>query len=315
MKVAVLFGGISGEREVSLNSGKSVINALESKGHEVVAVDFHPERAEEILNLQVEAAVIALHGKYGEDGRVQALLEMAGIPYTGSGVLASALAMDKARSKVHFEKAGIRIARDVLVERGDDIEQKIKQWDAQFPCVVKPAQEGSSNGLTIAMDEQMLRQGIELAFQADDAVLIEQFIKGREVTVPVLGAKGQEKALPVIEIIPKNEFYDYESKYAIGGSEHICPAQFDEKTTQTLQEWAVLAHQVLGCAGYSRTDFLVPEEGAPVILETNTLPGMTSTSLFPDGARAVGIDYPELVETFIELAITRHESESASRKN
>ncbi|ASI35678.1 MULTISPECIES: D-alanine--D-alanine ligase [Exiguobacterium] len=314
MRVAVLYGGISGEREVSLSSGKSVIQALEGKGHEVVAIDFHPERAEEIFNLDVEVAVIALHGKYGEDGRVQALLELADIPYTGSGVLASALAMDKARSKLHFEKAGIRIARDVLIERGDDIADKVRQWGGEFPCVVKPAQEGSSNGLTIAMDDAMLRSGIELAFQADDAVLIEQFIKGREVTVPVLGQKGAEKALPVIEIIPKNEFYDYESKYAVGGSEHICPADFDEVTTQKLQEWAVLAHQVLGCSGYSRSDFLVPEIGHPVILETNTLPGMTATSLFPDGARAIGIDYPELVESFINLAITRHQATSNNIK-
>ncbi|MGX9807311.1 D-alanine--D-alanine ligase [Exiguobacterium acetylicum] len=306
MKVAVLYGGTSGEREVSLNSGKSIMEALNSKGHQVTAVDFHPDRAHELFQLDVDVAVIALHGKIGEDGRVQALLELADIPYTGSGVLASALAMDKARSKVHFDKAGITIARDVLLERQDDIEEKIAEWNGQFPCVVKPAQEGSSNGLTIAQDETMLREGIAKAFEADDAVLVEQFIKGREVTVPVVGHKGAEKALPVIEIIPKNAFYDYESKYAIGGSEHICPAELDKETTAKLQEWAVKAHQVLGCAGYSRSDFLVPESGNPVILETNTLPGMTSTSLFPDGARAVGIEYPELVEYFMELAIERH---------
>ncbi|WP_114571003.1 D-alanine--D-alanine ligase [Exiguobacterium flavidum] len=305
MKVAVLYGGVSGEREVSLSSGRSVIAALKERGHDVIEVDFHPERASELLTLDVDAAMIALHGKYGEDGRVQALLEMAGIPYTGSGVLASALAMDKARSKIHFKAAGIPVARDVLIERGEDIDQKVAEWGGQFPCVVKPAQEGSSNGLTIARDEAMLRDGIDLAFEADDAVLIEEFIKGREVTVPVYGAKSQEKPLPVIEIIPKNEFYDYESKYAVGGSEHICPADFDEATTKRLQDAAVLAHQVLGCAGYSRSDFLVKEDGTPIILETNTLPGMTATSLFPDGARAVGIDYPELVEIFIGLAIER----------
>jgi len=235
MKVAVLYGGTSGEREVSLNSGKSIMEALNSKGHEVTAVDFHPDRAHELFQLDVNVAVIALHGKIGEDGRVQALLELANIPYTGSGVLASALAMDKARSKVHFDKAGITIARDVLLEREDDVEAKIAEWNGQFPCVVKPAQEGSSNGLTIAQDETMLREGIAKAFEADDAVLVEQFIKGREVTVPVVGHKGAEKALPVIEIIPKNAFYDYESKYAIGGSEHICPAELDETTTAILQ--------------------------------------------------------------------------------
>lgn len=305
MKVAVLYGGVSGEREVSLTSGKGMIEALEERGHDVVAVDFHPDRANELLTLQVDVVVSALHGKYGEDGRVPSLLEMAGLPYTGSGVLASALAMDKARAKIMFAATGIRVARDVLIETGDDINTKIMEWGGEFPCVVKPAQEGSSNGLTIAMDEAMLREGIDKAFACDTAVLIEQYIKGRELTVPVLGNHGAEEALPVIEIIPKNEFYDYESKYSEGGSIHVCPAELPDALTAEVQAAAVQAHRALGCSGYSRSDFLVSEEGLAYILETNTLPGMTPLSLFPDSARAVGISYGELLERFIALALEK----------
>lgn len=305
MRVAVLYGGVSGEREVSLTSGKGMIEALKERGHEVVAIDFHPNRAEELLQLEADVVLSALHGKYGEDGRVQSLLEMAQLPYTGSGVLASALAMDKARAKIIFKAAGIRVARDVLVEGTDEIDEKVAEWGGEFPCVVKPAQEGSSNGLTIAMDETMLRDGIAKAFQCDTAVLVEQYIKGRELTVPVLGNRGNEYALPVIEIIPKNEFYDYESKYTEGGSVHVCPAELPEALTKEVQEAAVLAHRALGCAGYSRSDFLVSEDGLAYILETNTLPGMTPLSLFPDSARAVGISYGELLERFIELALEK----------
>lgn len=305
MKVAVLYGGVSGEREVSLTSGKGMIEALEERGHDVVAIDFHPDRANELLTLQADVVVSALHGKYGEDGRVQSLLEMAGLPYTGSGVLASALAMDKARAKIIFAAAGIRIARDVLIETGDDIDAKIVEWGGEFPCVVKPAQEGSSNGLTIAMDETMLREGIDKAFACDTAVLVEQYIKGRELTVPVLGNHGAEASLPVIEIIPKNEFYDYESKYSEGGSIHVCPAELPASLTEEVQAAAIQAHRALGCSGYSRSDFLVSEDGLAYILETNTLPGMTPLSLFPDSARAVGISYGELLERFIALALEK----------
>ncbi len=303
MKVAVLYGGVSGEREVSLTSGKGMIEALKERGHDVVAIDFHPERANELLSLEADVVLSALHGKYGEDGRVQSLLEMAQLPYTGSGVLASALAMDKARAKIIFAAAGIRVARDVLVESADEIDLKVAEWGGEFPCVVKPAQEGSSNGLTIAMDETMLRDGIAKAFECDTAVLVEQYIKGRELTVPVLGNRGNEYALPVIEIIPKNEFYDYESKYTEGGSVHVCPAELPDALTKEVQDAAVLAHRALGCAGYSRSDFLVSEDGLAYILETNTLPGMTPLSLFPDSARTVGISYGELLERFIELAL------------
>ena len=305
MKVAVLYGGVSGEREVSLTSGEGMVEALKERGHDVIAIDFHPERANELLSLEVDVVVSALHGKYGEDGRVQSLLEMANIPYTGSGVLASALAMDKARAKVIFAASGLRVARDTLIESIDGIEHGIQEWGGEYPCVVKPAQEGSSNGLTIAMNETMLREGIDKAFRCDTAVLIEQYIKGKELTVPVIGNFGNEQALPVIEIIPKNEFYDYESKYTEGGSVHVCPAEISDELTKEVQEAAVKAHRALGCSGYSRSDFLISEDGLAYILETNTLPGMTPLSLFPDSARTVGISYGELLERFMELALDK----------
>ena len=305
MKIAVLYGGVSGEREVSLTSGKGMIAALTERGHDVTAIDFHPERAAELLTLDVDVVLSALHGKYGEDGRVQSLLEMAGIPFTGSGVLASALAMDKKRAKIIFAAAGIRVARDVLVESTAHINQKIEEWGDAFPCVVKPAQEGSSNGLTIATDAATLRQGIELAFTCDSTVLIEAYIKGRELTVPVIGNFEQEEALPVIEIIPKNAFYDYESKYTEGGSVHVCPAEISNELTEEVQQAAIKAHRALGCAGYSRSDFLISEDGLAYILETNTLPGMTPLSLFPDSAKTVGISYGELLERFVELALQK----------
>ncbi|WP_215141517.1 D-alanine--D-alanine ligase [Exiguobacterium qingdaonense] len=310
MKVAVLYGGVSGEREVSLTSGKGMIDALTERGHDVTAIDFHPERANELLTLDVDVVVSALHGKYGEDGRVQSLLEMAGIPYTGSGVLASALAMDKARAKIIFAASGIRVARDVLIESKHSIDAKLSEWGGEFPCVVKPAQEGSSNGLTIAMNEEMLREGIDKAFGCDSAVLVEQYIKGKELTVPVIGNFGKEEALPVIEIIPKNEYYDYESKYTEGGSKHVCPADISVELTTEVQKAAILAHRALGCSGYSRSDFLVSQTGEAYILETNTLPGMTPLSLFPDSAKTIGISYGELLERFIELALEREGSTS-----
>ncbi|WP_214826659.1 D-alanine--D-alanine ligase [Exiguobacterium algae] len=305
MKVAVLYGGVSGEREVSLTSGEGMVEALKERGHDVIAIDFHPERANELLSLEVDVVVSALHGKYGEDGRVQSLLEMANIPYTGSGVLASALAMDKARAKVMFAASGLRVARDTLIESIDGIERGIQEWGGEYPCVVKPAQEGSSNGLTIAMNETMLREGVDKAFRCDTAVLIEQYIKGKELTVPVIGNFGNEQALPVIEIIPKNEFYDYESKYTEGGSVHVCPAEISDELTKEVQEAAVKAHRALGCSGYSRSDFLISEDGLAYILETNTLPGMTPLSLFPDSARTVGISYGELLERFMQLALDK----------
>ncbi|WP_078553243.1 D-alanine--D-alanine ligase family protein [Bacillus alkalicellulosilyticus] len=302
MKIAVLYGGTSAEREVSLSSGKGIIAALKNKGHDVIGIDFHPERINEIALLDVDIVYIGLHGRLGEDGKLQGLLDLYGIPYVGSGVLASALAMDKAKAKLFFKDGGIRVAKEKVVHdtfyNRDDFSIPFS-----YPAVVKPNQEGSTIGLTIAETEEEMLNGIEEAFKFDSTVLVEEFVAGTEVTVAVMGNRGEETAFPVVEIVPKNKYYDYESKYAPGMSEHIVPARVDEKTTEYLQKNAVLAHQVLGCEIYSRVDFIVPHDGTdPVILEVNTLPGMTPTSLYPDAAREVGLSYDDMIEKLVQLS-------------
>lgn len=307
MRIGVLYGGISKEREVSISSSKGIIAALEVNGHEVIPIDFNPKQLQDIINLDVDLVYIALHGKHGEDGCVQGLLDMLEIPYVGSGVLASALAMDKSKAKELFDKIDIPTAKGKRYCVTDpavspDIVTDIK-LNFEVPFVVKPNREGSTLGLTIVNDIADVTTAVENARQSDDYILVEQFIKGIELTVPVMGKINEEIALPIIEIIPKNAVYDFESKYAVGGSEHIIPARISEALTGKIQEYAVLAHQVLGCETYSRADFILTEDNIPYILEVNTLPGMTPTSLFPDAALEVDLTYQQLIETFINLTV------------
>lgn len=307
MKIAVLYGGISGEREVSLSTGKGIIAALKSNNHDVIGIDFDPNKIEDIINLDVDLVFIGLHGKYGEDGRIQGLLDMLDIPYVGSDVLSSALAMDKDKAKQVFQTHQIPVAksRSYRVTAQTDKQKIGKKIQTLFttPFVIKPNREGSTLGLTIVNDYEQIEEAIINAAESDDVILVEEFVKGTELTVPVLGTIGKEKALPVIEIIPKNEYYDYESKYSTGGSEHIIPARLDEATTKIVQDYAITAHQALGCKTYSRVDFMLDENNIPIILEVNTLPGMTPTSLFPDAAKAIGISYEEMIETFVQLSV------------
>ena len=303
-KVALLAGGTSGEREISNASGDGVQGALIEVGFDVTRLD--PANKEDIVRLVNEpfdVAFLCLHGKGGEDGTVQGMLELLGIPYTGSGVLASATAMNKSRSKVMYAHAGIPIIPGVDLSAGDDVDVEAIEGIVGIPCVVKPATEGSSLGLRIVQDAADLKEAIDYVFTVDDDIVIEKFVKGTETTVAVLGNE-QLEALPVIEIVPlAADTYDFESKYAPGGCKHICPARLDEPTTEKLQELAKKAHLALGCHGVSRTDFIVDEEGNPWILETNTIPGMTATSLLPDTASVKGYSYPELCTKLIELAM------------
>lgn len=309
MKIAVLYGGVSKERDVSISSSKGIMKALEKNGHEVIGIDFHPDRLQDIIELQVDMVFIGLHGKFGEDGSVQGMLDMLNIPYVGSGVLASSLAMDKFMAKKMFASESIPVAKDerYYIKQEADIASVSKDIRAKFnvPFVIKPNREGSTLGLTIVTDESEIEAAIKNAMQSDAFILVEQFIKGKELTVPVIGRMGEESALPIIEIIPKNELYDYESKYAEGGSEHIIPAQIDDALTTKIKQYAVKAHQILGCETYSRADFLLTEDGTPYILEVNTLPGMTPTSLFPDSAATVDITYEAMIEQFIQLSINK----------
>ncbi|MGB7999418.1 MAG: D-alanine--D-alanine ligase [Anaerobacillus sp.] len=304
MKVGVLYGGTSAEREVSLSSGKGIIEALKENGHEVIGVDFHPDRLTEVMELDVDIIFIGLHGKYGEDGRIQGLLDMLQIPYVGSGVLGSAVAMDKAKSKKVLKDSGMRLAKDLVLNKSDDYRSLDLPFG--FPVVVKPNSEGSTIGLTIAQNEEELTTGIEEAFRFDQTVILEEFISGTEVTVAVMGSKGDVKSLPVVEIVPKNAYYDYESKYAEGGSEHIVPARISPTYTELIQYQSVVAHELLGCETYSRVDYIVPKDGSePVFLEVNTLPGMTPTSLFPDAAREIGYSYEQMIEKLIQLGLKK----------
>ncbi|HLR71585.1 MAG TPA: D-alanine--D-alanine ligase [Pseudogracilibacillus sp.] len=307
MKIAVLYGGVSKERDVSISTSEGIMKALKQNGHDVIGIDFHPDRLEDIIQLDVDLVFIGLHGKFGEDGCIQGLLDMLNIPYVGSGVMASAVAMDKYQAKQLFATKNIPIAKGekfhIINEK--EIEMTINQIHEQFelPFVIKPNREGSTLGLTIVTDYSQTELAIKNAIKSDKYILVEQFISGKELTVPVIGKMGEETALPIIEIIPKNELYDYEAKYSEGGSEHIIPARINEELTRQIKQYAIQAHQVLGCETYSRADFLLTEDLTPYILEVNTLPGMTPTSLFPDAARQANISYEQMIERFVQLSI------------
>ena len=302
--VALLAGGTSGEREISIKSGDGVEKALKEAGFQVTRLD--PASKQDLNRLitdDFEVAFLTLHGKGGEDGVIQGFLELIGLPYTGSGVLASATAMDKNRAKTVYEAAGIPVIPGMALHKGEPVDLDSIKQKTGIPCVVKPATEGSSLGLRIVQDEAELADAIDYVLTVDDAIVIEKFVAGTETTVAVLG-NDELEALPVIEIVPlAADTYDFESKYAPGGCQHVIPARLDEETTSKLQQLAKRAHAALGCRGVSRTDFIVGASGDPWILETNTLPGMTATSLLPDTAGHAGYSYPELCTKLIELAL------------
>ncbi|MFA7403671.1 MAG: D-alanine--D-alanine ligase [Pelobacteraceae bacterium] len=296
-RIGVLYGGLSAEREVSLKSGAAVHLALVAQGYNAVAIDVGRNLADVLKREGVEAAFIALHGRYGEDGCVQGLLELLQIPYTGSGVLASALAMHKLYSKQTFAASGILTAQFCCYRRGESV----RPADLPFalPLVVKPVQEGSSVGVSIVKEEGQLDAAVELAFRYDDEVLVEQYIKGQEVQVGIL----DDRPIGAIEIVPKNEFYDFEAKYTDGMAEHIFPARLEPELYEKAQQVGLAAHRSLGCKGYSRVDLLVTTSGDCYVLEVNTLPGMTALSLLPEiAAKGAGLSFEALVSRIIESA-------------
>jgi D-alanine-D-alanine ligase len=304
LRVAVLYGGISNERPVSLHSGEQVHEALDSLGCSNTLIDTQDAAAafDQLAHGSYDVAFIALHGKGGEDGSIQGVCELLGIPHTGSGVLASALAMDKGRAKSLYADAGIPTASARRLVNGAPYEAAAIVDEIGIPCVVKPIGDGSSVGMSIVHAAGELAVAIEKAAATGQDVLVERYVAGTEVTCAVLG-NDEPEALPVIEIVPHSEFYDYEQKYSANGAEHVCPARLDAGVYALVQEHAVRAHRALGCAGMSRSDFIVTAEGVPYILETNTIPGMTSTSLLPDAARHVGYDFPALCATMVGYAL------------
>ncbi len=312
-KVALIAGGTSGERPISLASKDGALAALQQAGYQVEWLD--PAKKEDLMRLiqdDFDVAFLALHGKGGEDGTIQGFLEMIGLPYTGSGVFSSALSIDKQKAKTFYRAHGIKTPASAYVRRGEPFDAERIMQELGQKCVVKAATEGSSLGIYIVEGAEAVRQAINDALALDTAALIEQYIAGTELTVVVLGAEGNAEALPIIEIIPQAESYDFDSKYAPGGSEHICPARLSDEDTAHIMATAVAAHNALCCHGVSRTDFILDANGDAWVLETNTLPGMTATSLLPDAAKAAGISFPELCTKLVQSAFERPSARNMS---
>lgn len=342
MNIIVLAGGTSAERNVSLATSKAIARALRESGHIVKVVDpvfgaAQPDEdtifegrlaigqefptAEELKTYSnrkviecissnvfdnIDIVFLGLHGKFGEDGRIQSLLEMRGVKYTGSGVTSSAMAMDKDISKIMFNHCGIPTAEWLMLTKSNTsdilkVDESIK-LKTGYPCVVKPNDEGSTVGLSIVqpdVEDIQLGNALDEAFSYSDKVMVERFIEGRELTVAILG----EEALPVVEIKPKDGFYDYEHKYTKGMTEYFCPADLPEELANTLREKSLIAHKALGCKAYSRVDFRLNPKGEYYCLEVNTLPGMTELSLVPKAASSVGMNFQQLLNRIIELSL------------
>lgn len=325
--VAVFMGGRSEEHEISLKSGGGIARALEGAGYTVTPVVIGRDGAWSVAGESpcppaagvahvdgrgIDCAFIALHGPYGEDGRIQGLFDMIDLPYTGSGCAASALAMDKVRSKAVVAAQGIRVAGHLSLDRPTwaiDSAQVVEavEKDIGFPCVIKAISQGSSKGIAICDSLLTLRQDMERVFDVEDHVMVEAFVKGTEVTCAVLDAdpSGRLRPLPLTEICPRTaRYFDYEAKYTPGATEEITPARISAELTDLVKDMSAHVHEVIGCSGWSRSDYIVDENG-PVWIEVNTIPGMTETSLFPQAAAAEGIDYSQLVSALVEDALRR----------
>ncbi|MEW5947601.1 MAG: D-alanine--D-alanine ligase [bacterium] len=300
-RIGVLMGGLSGEREVSLRSGAGVFEALKRLGCDAVAIDAGRDVVERLREEKVEAAFIALHGPFGEDGTIQGLLEVLGIPYTGSGVLASALAMDKIFSKKVFAAQGIPTPPAVFMDGGGSPESRLTAIleNVGVPLMLKPAAEGSSIGVELVKDEEALPAALARVASKYPRCFAEKYVCGKSLTVGIVGVGAATRALPVLELVPRKDFYDYEAKYTAGMTEFHCPARIGAETTRRVQETALMAHAALGCHGVSRVDVMLSGDGAPYVLEVNTIPGMTTLSDLPAEAEAEGMTYDELVEEIL----------------
>lgn len=305
LTVALLAGGKSAEREVSLKSGDQVFQALDKEKYHILRYDPRDDLVRLAQDCStIDVALIILHGRMGEDGTIQGLLDSLGIPYQGSGVLGSAIAMNKIVSKQLYVQAGLPTAPHVVLDRTQPVDANKGLHGVTFPVVVKPEHEGSSIGLSIVRSAGELAEALKTAWRYDRRCLVEQFVAGKEVTGAVIGNDSIE-ALPLIEIIPGKDykFFDYEAKYTPGATEEICPARISPEETQKAQALAVRAHQTLHCRGYSRTDMIIGNDGAIYVLETNTIPGMTKTSLLPRAASVAGISFSRLLDRLIALAL------------
>jgi D-alanine-D-alanine ligase len=306
LRLALLYGGRSGEREVSIKSADQVFHALDPQRYTIIRMDPATE-LDRLLNEapNLDVALIVLHGRGGEDGRIQGFLDLLDIPYQGSGVLSSAICMDKRASKALYRYHGLPVAPDMVLDRDEetDPDQIVRTFG--LPVVIKPATEGSSLGLSISHSQREISAGLAKAFAHDRYVIVEEYIQGREITVAVWG-NDELEALPLIEIRPGDEyaFYNYEAKYKPGATREICPASLPRALTRHAQQIGLKAHRALYCRGYSRTDMML-RDGQFYILETNTIPGMTETSLFPLAARVAGYSFSRMLDRLIELALEK----------
>ncbi len=307
INLALLYGGKSAERGVSIAGAKEVEKALDRNKYMI----FKYDAATDLEGLmhdaeRLDCVFILLHGRFGEDGTVQGLLDLVDLPYQSSGVLGSSMAMDKHVSKVMYERAGLKTPAWVCLNRGDDADIDLMVDSLGLPLMVKPSNQGSSVGIGIAREAHELAGLVSKAFEWDSHVIVEQFIEGTEITGGVLGLERLE-ALPIVEIIPGDEFafFDYEAKYSPGATTEICPARLEPELGQKAQEIAIKAHKALRLSIYSRTDMIVSRDGEIYCIETNTIPGMTPTSLFPQAAKVYGLDFPALLDRLIELALAR----------
>ena len=306
LRLALIAGGVSAEREVSLRGAAGVEQALNRDRYEVVRYDPATDLARIAADAaNIDAAFILLHGVHGEDGTIQGFLDLLGIPYQGAGVLGSALAMDKNLAKVMYRLAGLPVAPWVMVEPGDLRDSGRIESAVGLPCVVKPVRQGSSIGMSIVRTRDQLPAALELALRHDGEVMVEAFLKGRELTAGVLG-NSELTALPLIEIIPDSryDFFNYEAKYQPGATREVCPAPVSETVRARAQDYALRAHRSLQLRGYSRTDMILVGE-VLYLLETNTIPGMTPTSLLPQAAAEAGLPFGALLDRLIELALER----------
>ncbi len=309
-KVGILMGGTSPEREISLRSGNAVFNALHASGYDVVALDVGHDICDLLRRERIEIAFLVLHGGYGENGGIQGLLEVMAIPYTGSGVLASAIAMDKEASKKMFIYHGIPVPPFLVLTSADVYSSEKEKSstsplqhsvlsDFDLPWVIKPVTEGSSIGVTIIREESFLYDALHKALKFGDRVLVERYIEGKEVQVGILN----RKVLGAVEVRPKPDFYSYEAKYTAGLTEYILPPDVQSNVLHRAEETALAAHGALSCRGTTRVDMIIDRAGNPFVLEVNTIPGMTETSLLPKIALQSGLDFTSLVETILEDAL------------
>jgi len=307
--IALLSGGTSSEREVSLKSGDQVYEALDKKKYKVIRYDPETEINRLVADApEIDAGLIVLHGHFGEDGTVQGLLDLLSIPYQGTGVLGSALAMNKIAAKKFYEKAGLPVPPYIALNRGEKIDPEKIADQLGLPLIVKPVQGGSSIGMSIVKSTENLKHAIDIAFEQDNSILIETYIKGIEITGSIIGNEKLQ-SLPIVEIIPGkgHEFFDYKAKYTVDLTNEICPARISDDLTKKAQEYAKIAHSALFCKGYSRTDMILKNNDI-YILETNTIPGMTKTSLLPLAAATAGISFSKLLDILIELSLSGHKN-------